>query len=64
MKNNKAYFQKRNEDNLKHNLETIGLEYLLIMDSFAMQYNRAGPHKCIWMQITLTYTFHKVWPVF
>ena len=35
-KNNKVYFQKRNEDNLKHNLETIGLEYLLIMNSFAI----------------------------
>lgn len=31
----------------KHNLETIGLGYLLIMDSFAMHCNRASPCKCI-----------------
>ena len=63
-KNNKVYFQKRNEDNLKHNLETVGLEYLLIMNSFAMHCNRASPCKCIWNSNDSHIYFYKIWPIF
>lgn len=62
-KNNKTYFQKRNEDNLKHNLEQLVWNISSLCIHLLCTVIELVLISAFGIQMTLIYTFCKVWPV-